>query len=83
MNYIFAYHPFVKTDLAPLSEGLKSRIRSLMYIKLARSPELFGVPLRTSLRGYRVARVTSHRIVYRIQKSTIFIVAIKHYLDIR
>ena len=46
--------------------------------KLSRHPDLFGKPLRKSLRGYWSLRVRDYRVVYRIEEKIVKIFAIKH-----
>ncbi|GAA5252034.1 type II toxin-antitoxin system RelE family toxin [Candidatus Rickettsia kedanie] len=43
-------------------------------------PIAFGKPLRYSLKGHRILRVSDYRIIYRIEQetSTVIIIAIKH-----
>lgn len=84
MNYVLVYHPkVVKEDLADMDEKTKMRIRTFIGIKLTMAPELFGAPLRTSLKGERKACVGGYRIIYRIQKGTLLVIAIKHYSAMR
>ena len=53
-------------------------MRKAIEAKLAVAPEKFGKPLRQSLRGYRKLRVGDHRIIFRIDANTVFILAILH-----
>ena len=41
-------------------------------------PDVFGIPLRRSLKGHRKLRVGDYRIVFRIEKKTVLILAILH-----
>jgi len=41
-------------------------------------PELYGKPLRRSLKGYRKLRVGDYRVIFRIEKHFIKIFVIQH-----
>lgn len=84
MNYTLAYHPNVrKQDLVGLDERIKMKIRTFLTIKLIMAPELFSTPLKVSLRGHRKALVGNYRILFRVQKSVISILAIQLYSAMR
>jgi len=46
--------------------------------KLAVAPEIFGKPLRYSMKGYRSLRVGDYRVIYRIAGMTVRIARIAH-----
>ncbi len=68
----------VDKDIPLLPKIAKERIKLAIETKLTESPELFGKPLRRSLKGYRKLRVGDYRIVFRIEKKKIKIFAIIH-----
>lgn len=77
MTYELRYHPLVvREDIPKLGVVMKDRIRSAMERKVTTQPDLFGIPLRRSLQGHRKLRVGDVRIVFRIQGSQVFILAI-------
>lgn len=79
MRYKLLYHPHVRRDDIPrLSRSARARIKSAIEHKLTTHPEIYGKPLRTSLRGYRKLRVGDYRIVFRIEKEMVHIFAIVH-----
>ena len=81
MEIIFAlrYHPkVVAEDIPSLSRSWKLRIKKAIEDKLTYSPEKFGKPLRQSLRGYRNLRIGDYRVVFRIDGTSVFILAILH-----
>lgn len=79
MKFLLKYHEKVVTqDLPKLSSSSKQRIKSAIEKKLLTKPELFGIPLRRSLKGYRKLRVGDYRIIFRIENATIKILAIQH-----
>lgn len=57
----------VKEDIPQLPETDKTRVRKAIEEKLRVSPEVFGKPLRQSLKGYRKLRVDDYRIIFRIE----------------
>lgn len=73
------YHPAVlKEDLPRLDRQMKQRVRLAIEEKLMTHPDLFGIPLRQSLHGHRKLRVGDYRIVFRIERRIIFILAVLH-----
>ncbi len=61
---------FPKADL--------SRIRKTIEEKLVMRPEIFGKPLRLSLKGHRSLRVGDYRVIFKIETTTVLIVMIDH-----
>lgn len=80
MGIIFTllYHPEVKNDIQKLGTSEKLQIQKAIEQKLVTSPEVFGKPLRKSLKGYRKLRVGDYRIVFRIEELCVKIFAIQH-----
>lgn len=75
---ILYHHKVVCDDIPMLSSSWKGRMKNAIEEKLSLTPERFGKPLRQSLRGYRKLRVGDYRIVFRIEKRSVFILAILH-----
>lgn len=79
MNFVVIYHEdVVEYDIPKLSHPIRERIRLAIETKLTASPELFGKPLRRSLKGYRKLRVGDYRVIFRIEKYKIKIFMIAH-----
>ena len=79
LSFTITYHEKVITDDIPkLSQTDQQRIRRAIEQKLTAQPEVFGVPLRKSLRGYRKLRVGDYRVIFRIEKMVIKILVIAH-----
>ena len=79
LNFKIEYHELViKEDISKLSKTNKKRTKKAIEGKLLTEPELFGKPLRKSLKGYRKLRVGDYRIVFRINKNIIKIFLIAH-----
>ena len=66
----------VEEDIPPLSKAIKRRVRNSIEQKLTTKPEIFGKPLRASLKSYWSLRVGEYRVIYTIQsiKVTIFVI---------
>lgn len=60
------------------SAEYKLRIKKGIEEKLTAAPNLFGKPLRKSLKGYRTLRVGDYRIVFKIRGATVFVLLIEH-----
>ncbi len=79
MSYKLNYHLLVvKEDIPSLPKIGKGRIQKAILEKLTTHPEVFGKPLRRSLRSYRKLRVGDYRVIFRIEENTIKIFAIGH-----
>lgn len=79
MNYRVSYHPIVVRDDIPALYGVwRERIKVAIERKLLERPEIFGIPLRRSLKGHRKLRVGDYRVVFRIERKTVLILAILH-----
>jgi mRNA interferase RelE/StbE len=79
IKFDIEYHELVvKEDIPKISKKEKNRIKQAIEEKLQTQPELFGKPLRKSLKNYRSLRVGDYRIIYRIQKQTIKIFIIQN-----
>jgi mRNA interferase RelE/StbE len=79
MSYSVVFASVVLTDDVPtIDTMILERVRASIETKLTQRPETFGKPLRHSLRNHRSLRVGDFRVVYRIDKSVIRIVAIRH-----
>ena len=70
----------VKKDIPDLPKKIRIIIKNAIENRLMSNPIEFGKPLRFSLKGHRRLRVSSYRIIYRIetQKKVVIIIAIKH-----
>ena len=77
--FTIKYHEKVIADDIPkLSTADKRRIKLAIEQKLTSEPEIFGVPLRRSLKGYRKLRVGDYRIIFQIENTVIKILVIQH-----
>ena len=77
-TYSLKYHRLVPNDLATLDSFWQQQILGAIEDKLVVHPDLFGKPLRQSLKGCRSLRVGDYRVVFRIEKMTIRVLAIVH-----
>jgi len=68
----------VKNDIPKISGSYKIRIKQAIETKLMTEPDLYGKPLRRSLKGYLKLRVGDYRIVFRIENTKVKIFAIAH-----
>lgn len=83
MMYGIVYHEdVVKRDIPKISASWKIDIRRAIETKLINSPEVFGVPLRNTLKVYRKLRVGDYRVIFRIESNTVIILVIGHRSNI-
>ena len=65
MTFEIIYHAdVVKSDIPNIGNADAKRIKKAIEEKLTSEPELFGQPLRKSLKGYRKLRVGDYRVLY-------------------
>ena len=73
------YHAKIVTeDISRLSTADKQRIRTAIEQKIGSEPDVFGILLRRSLKGYRKLRVGDYRIIFQIKDAVIKILVIQH-----
>ncbi len=73
------YHErVVSHDIPKLAPEWKERIKRAIEERLTAEPDLYGKPLRRSLKGYWKLRVSDYRIIFRIEKSTVKVLVIQH-----
>ena len=77
MLYNLIYHPDVKKiDLLKIDNKNKSMIKKAIQERLTTQPEVYGNPLRRSLKGYWKLRVGNYRVVFKITGYKILILGI-------
>lgn len=73
------YHEnVVAVDIPKIAKAEKGRIRAAIESKLFSRPEVYGKPLRKSLKAYRSLRVGEYRVVYRIEENYVKILLMAH-----
>ena len=83
MTFNITYHKNVITDNIPkLDKTTKQRIKTSIENKLLSHPEIFGKPLRRSIKGYKKLRVGNYRVIFRIEEKKIKIFAIQHRSEV-
>ena len=78
MFEILYHHKVVSDDIPKLSASWKIKIREAIEKKLVTHPDLYGKPLRRSLKGYRKLRIGDYRVIFRIEEKTVKILIIGH-----
>jgi mRNA interferase RelE/StbE len=79
VEFEITYHKKVlEEDIPLLSTTGKLKIQSAIEDKLTEHPDVFGKPLRRSLKGYRKLRVGDYRIIFRIAGQEVLIFGILH-----
>lgn len=77
--YTIVYHELVvRADIPAISSVWQEKIRHAIEVRLISQPDLYGKPLRRSLKGYRKLRVGDYRVVFRIEQMKVKIFAIIH-----
>lgn len=77
--YEIVYHEQVAShDIPAIASSWRKEISHAIETKLTTSPEVFGIPLRNILKGYRKLRVGDYRVVFRVEGKKVKIFAIGH-----
>ncbi len=77
--YIITYSDRARSvDIPKLDSETKSIIVCAIERKLMVAPEVFGKPLRHSLRLLRTLRVGDWRVVFQLSGEIVYIVTIRH-----
>lgn len=79
MMFDIVYHDLVcRDDIPKLSIEWKEKIQHAIEEKLVTHPDLYGKPLRRSLKGYRKLRVGDYRAIFKIERNIVKIFVIQH-----
>ena len=79
LKYTLEYHHLVlEEDLPKITKTEKNKIKRAIEEKLCFEPELYGKPLRRSLKNYRSLRVGDYRVIFKISGNVVKIFVIQH-----
>jgi len=78
LPFCLTYHSDVAGDLSSINQNIKKRIGRAIKTRLAVSPSDYGKPLRKNLKGYWKMRVGDYRVIYKIKKKEVLILAVIH-----
>jgi len=79
VRFTVTYDSVVRRDDTPkMSATWKRKVRQAIETKLLTHPDVYGKPLRRSLKGFRKLRVGDYRVIFRIQDTRILVFAILH-----
>jgi|SRR3989344_8345533 len=81
-NWQILFHPAVKKDVSKLDVSEKKRIKLALETRLSISPDLYGIPLRGSLRRLWKLRVGDIRILFSIDLKLVKVVVIANRKDV-
>ncbi|OGM96249.1 MAG: hypothetical protein A3B86_03855 [Candidatus Yanofskybacteria bacterium RIFCSPHIGHO2_02_FULL_38_22b] len=78
MFKIFYHYLVIREDIPKLPKLWKEKIRIAIEERLTTEPDLYGKPLRRSLKGYRKLRVGDYRVIFKIEKKIVKVLVIDH-----
>jgi len=79
MAYSLLYHPQVASqDIPAIPRNLQRRLARAIEGRLSTAPDRYGDPLRGPFHGYRKLRVGDYRVVYKIVRHEVWVLAILH-----
>ena len=76
------FNSLVYSDLENIDKHSALKIKDIIKERLYESPDLYGLPLRKSLKGYRKLRIGDYRVVYFTSGDTVLIEGIGHRKNI-
>ena len=85
MEEIFSkieYLPVAIKDLKKLSKSDRGRVLEAIGNKLSLSPEIFGKPLRGTLKSFWSLRVGDYRVLYLLKRKTVTVVGVLHRKEV-
>ena len=71
-------HKISTVDFPRLDKTILLRVKDAIDTKLLTNPEIFGSPLRGSLKGFWKLRVNEWRIIYSLENKLVYIWAVGH-----
>lgn len=78
-GYEILYHGrVVDKDIPNLDKTIKEQTRQAIENKLGQEPEVYGLPLRGTLKKYWKLRVGDYRVVYEIVGTKVIVLLIAH-----
>lgn len=79
MSFDITYHELVvKEDIPRLPSIWRAKIKRAIEERLTVYPEIYGKPLRQSLKEYRKLRIGDYRVIFRIKGKIVKIFIIQH-----
>lgn len=82
MFKIFYHYLVVKNDIPKLSTVWQRNVKRSIETKLTSSPDVYGKPLRRSLKNYRKLRVGDYRIIFKVEGEIVKILVIQHRSEV-
>ncbi len=74
--FTVTYHPGVRKDFRAMDRQHAEILRAAIESKLSREPEVYGKPLRQTLKNLRALRVGDYRIVYAIRNQQLIVLVL-------
>jgi mRNA interferase RelE/StbE len=83
MKFEIKYHPEIKiVDLPKIDLKNKAMIKKAIEERLITNPEIYGKPLRRTLKGYWKLRVGEYRVIFKVVENKIMVFGIIHRKDV-
>ena len=77
MWHVKIHRLVIDEDFKKISKPDHSLILKTIHKKLSISPETYGSPLRSELKGYGKLKISHYRAVYKIEKDVIRVLVLK------
>ncbi len=79
VSFDLLHHPAVgEEDIPGIPRNLHRRIADAIESRLTLQPHQYGAPLRKTLKGFWRLRVGDYRVVHKLEKDDVLILAIRH-----
>lgn len=82
MSFDIVYHDKVKKDISVIGNNIKQLLKKAIEQKLTKAPQVYGKPLRHTLKNLWSLRVGNYRVIYQIKEQTVLILKIGHRKEV-
>lgn len=76
MDFSLKYHKAVKNDIKKIDKPSRARIKKVIKSRLLKAPLKCGEPLKGPLKRFIKLRIGDYRVIYKVDRSKIIILAI-------
>lgn len=82
-KFEITYHPKIKAvDIPRLGSFMSKQILSVVYKKLGLYPAIYGLALRSPLKGLWKLRVGNYRVIYEVLNKKVIVQVIGHRKEV-
>lgn len=76
------YNSLAFSDLKGIDKYSAEKIKTVISLRLSKAPDIYGLPLRSPLKGFWKLRIGDYRVVYSAHGDRVLIEGIGHRKNI-